>query len=285
MNKCPNCGSDNIMGSSFCVKCGGSLQNTILEPTQVVVEPVTPNVSIQNQNQNLNINQSSNVNQSQMAMKYYFVILIAILLKPFTTLKEEKHKFSSFKNSGILAGVVAVFATLLRLLGTMLQQVRVTNYSYTKGTTTTWVWKNLKEISYFKIIGESLLIFLGILFVVAVLYYIGSLILKKDVSFPKLLGVSTLSFVPMILGNFLLAPIFSIIHSYLGVFCSILGAIYTLVILYEGINQEVTFEGDTKIYFHSVCFSILAFGIYFVYMKYLTSTITSGLENVLDMLK
>ena len=64
---------------------------------------------------------------------------------------------------------------------------------------TTWVWSNLKNVQYLEIILKSFLIYLGVIFVITVIYYLASLVAKKEVSFPKLLGISTLSLIPLLI--------------------------------------------------------------------------------------
>lgn len=285
MNRCPNCGSENIAGSSFCVKCGSRLEFTPpIENQGAYVPPVTVNMnSTQTMSPNPSVN--SNVLGAKISIKESFFLLLAVLLKPYTAFKEEIGKFESSKNSFVLAILVSLLATILNVFKSMLGAVRVTTYSFYKGTTTKWVWENLKEIKYFKLILQNFCVFFGILVVIAIIYYLGCLILKKQVSFAKLLGIASASVVPMLLCLLLLAPLGNLVHAYVGTFISFVGAFYTYVILYETVNGEINLTGDVKIYFNTACFSILVFGMYFVFMKFLASTISSGLGSILDMLK
>ena len=191
---CPNCKAQNIDGSNFCVKCGKAMttppQNdnifsnvqTPATPNNVGVEPVQVNSPSQNipsgmasfvsAGPSVSPQPTQNVESpavttpvvsrtSSITIKNYFFIILAVILKPFTAIKEELAKFSDLKNSAILTGIVAIIATLASLIQTMMNAVVVTNYNILKGTTTTWVWDNLKNVEYIKVIGTNLLVYAG----------------------------------------------------------------------------------------------------------------------------
>ena len=63
----------------------------------------------------------------------------------------------------------------------------------------------------------------------------------------------------------------------------IIGLIYTIILLYENMNNEILLEGNVKYYFNLVCLSILAVVIYFLYMKLVIGPATDGLEEIFDL--
>lgn len=319
---CNNCGTLNNETSKFCIKCGQSLDSTLTnnvevpmqnqqpmqqteqpqmqtveQPMQQTVQTQVQNVQqpmqqpIQSQMQNAQqpMQQTvQNINNVQGNTKIsfmgYFILMLAVILKPFTTFKEELNKFSSFKNSTILSLMVSGIATIINLFTTMWNAVRVKDYGWlSTDTSTKWVWSNLKELKYIEIIGKNFLIYLGIILAIAAVYYIASLIIKKQPNFSRLLGISVLSVVPMLICSLILSPLLGMIWIKLSMPITIIGAVYSILLIYEGMNNEVLVDGNTKYYFNLICMSILGIGLYYLYTKMFVSSVSSELNNILDM--
>lgn len=300
---CPNCGTSNNVGSKFCIKCGQSLANvqTIIEqPIQQAESSIQEihtqtinTTSIQNENnfqtvatptQTTNVSVNSNVSTAKVSFMGYFFIILAVILKPFTTFKEELNKFNGFKNSAVMSIIVSGVATLVNLITTMLNAVMVKSYDWSSGGyKTTWTWENLKELDYLQVVGKNFLIYLGVIVVIAVVYYIASLIVKKQINFSRLLGISALAVAPMLICSLILSPLLSLIWAELAMPITLVGAVYTIVLLYEGMNSEVSLDGNAKYYFNLVCLSILGIAAYYLYMKLFMSSISSGLEDIMDL--
>lgn len=314
---CPNCGNLNQVGSKFCIKCGSSL-NDFVQPSQTVNanqqfieqnQGIQTNIPGQNSPVNLtgeknvmnssgetlqindismmqnNTAASNNNSVSKFSFASYFMLILAVILKPFTAFKNELNKFNDFKNSAILSLIVSVIATLVNLISVMLNTVMVKSFSWSTGDyKTTWVWKNLKDLEYFKIIGKNFLIYLGIIVVIAGVYYIASLIVKKQTNFSRLLGISAIAVVPALVCSLVLSPILALIWDELAMPITVVGALYTFLLIYEGMNNEVLVEGDAKYYFNLVCFSILGIAAYYLYMKLFVSSISGGVDDILDLL-
>lgn len=307
---CPNCGAQNIDGSNFCIKCGKPIENTNpvinnnenVFTTNTPVEPVGVQSPVQNtmQNQTVVPNTEAVVQQPQPAptgtvpnagsvgtskktsTTNVFVSMFKVIKKPFTAMKEELPKFNNIKNSAILAIIVTLIATIASLIQTMFNSVRVVNYNLWTGTTTTWVWDNLKEIEYIKVIGQDLLIFLGIIVAIAFVYYIGSLIIKKQPNFGRMLGIAAMGIVPLYISASIIAPILTLIWAPLGMVVTVMGGVYSLLMIYETMNDEIALEGNAKYYFNLVCLSILLTSAYYIYMKFILSPITDELGGILD---
>ncbi|MBD9085600.1 hypothetical protein EGP64_02915 [bacterium] len=308
---CNKCGIQNMNGTKFCVKCGNALvsqtvnqqvyqttgyQNSSVNPvnnqTQNSVSNSNMGQTMSQQYTNSNVS-NPNVNQTVMNQQYQknygntsgitvsecLASSIAFLLKPDSTLKEESSKFDNIKNSMIMTIVVSVLATLFSLIQTMFNVVRVTKYWSSE---VKWEFSNLKEINYIKTIGTSLLVWLGIILAIAFIYYVVGLILKKKVNFPKLLGISALSIIPIVICSFVLSPLLSLINTSIGLGITVLGFVYTIVLIYEAMNQEIQLEGNLKYYFNLICFSVIVVSIYLIATKLLASSII-GIDNLLDL--
>ncbi len=307
---CSNCGTYNQEGSKFCIKCGQNLVNsadnnvTPVDTNEVVETPALNNNVSETNIQNTNVvesqisstqyNYSQNVSTTNNATNQvsakvsfmgYFFMIIAIILKPFTSLKEELNKFNGFKNSAVLSLIVSGTATIINLLSTMWSAVRVKEFSWTTGNyTTSWVWDNLKNIKYVEVIGKNFLIYLGAIVAIAVVYYLGSLIVKKQTNFSRLLGISALAVTPLLICSLILSPLLSLIWAELAMPIIVIGAVYTIVIIYEGINSEILLEGNAKYYFNLVCLSILGIVAYYLCMKVFMSSIKGGLDGLDDLM-
>ena len=146
---------------------------------------------------------------------------------------------------------------------------------------TKWVFENIKEVEFIKVIGQSFLLYLGIIFAIAAIFYIAGLIIKKQPNFSKLLGISAVSVTPLFLCMLVLAPVISMISSDIGMYRTMVGGIYSFILLYEGVNIEIGLDGNVKYYFNLVCLSILGIAAYYMYMKFLGSAI-GGLGDLLD---
>lgn len=297
---CPNCGTSNNVGSKFCIRCGQSLEGiqsfteqsvqTVEMPFQEVSPQSINNTPVQGADnfqpnivsqQPVNTNIASEVKVSFMG---YFFIILAVILKPFTAFKEEINKFNSFKNSAIMSLIVSGAATLINLITKMLNVVMVKSYSWSSGGyKTTWTWENLKEIKYLEVAGKNFLIYLGVIVAIAVVYYIASLIIKKQTDFSRLIGISAIAVAPMLVCSLVLSPLISLIWAELAMPITLIGAVYTIVLIYEGMNNEVLVEGNAKYYFNLVCLSILGIAAYYLYMKLFISSISGGLEDIVDL--
>ncbi len=214
----------------------------------------------------------------------YFSSILAIILKPFTAFKEKLNKFNVLKNSVILALIVSGLTTIINLVTSMFNVIRVKSFDWSSGDyKTTWVWDNLKELNYIEIIGKNFLICLGVIFAIAVVYYIASLIVKKQVNFSRLVAVSTFAIIPVLISSLILSPLASLIWIQLAMPIVIIGAMYTFVLLYEGMNNEVALEGDIKYYFNLICLSILLIAGYYLCVNLVMSSITSELGDALEI--
>lgn len=297
---CPKCGTLNNIGSKFCIRCGQSLDNIQVSNNQSFQQNQTPfqgvnsqpinNPSIQNTaNFQTNVTpvqstNAGNVSSAKITFKDYFFIILAIILKPFTAFKEELNKFNDFKNSAIMSLIISGVGTLINLIVTMLNSVMVKSYSWSQGSyKTTLNWENLKEIKYLEVIGKNFLIYLGAIVAIAAVYYIASLIVKKQVKFSRLLGISAIAVVPMLVCSLFLSPLLSLIWAKLAMPITVIGAVYTIVLIYEGMNNEVLVEGNSKYYFNLVCLSILGIAVYYLYTKLFISSISSELEDIMNL--
>ncbi|MBQ7239856.1 MAG: zinc ribbon domain-containing protein [Bacilli bacterium] len=295
--KCLKCGTENAEGSLFCIKCGANLKDTenVTQEAQASIEnnqnesvqeavipvqvaPVQEAAPVQAaapvaQQPVVNTQQTqTSVNTSPLN---YLMFIIAIILKPFKSFKDEESKLTNPKTSLIFTLIITGAMTVINLITTVFNAVHVKSFL----GETSWVWDNLKNIKWLEVIGKNFLIYVGVIFAITVVFYLGGLVAKKQVNFIKTLSITTTSVIPAVICSFILAPIGGLIWSYLSVFFSITGIVYSLTIFTTLINEELKLTEDMKVYFFTACFAILCCGAYFAVMKFIESYLTSSLTS------
>lgn len=291
--KCLKCGMENTNESKFCINCGSSLADSSVNNSNIELNLSNNQVdNVQTLNNNVamtevnNSSMSNNINYNNTVKKlvsFPFVsYFINLLLKPYETFKKYEEKLSDSKNSIILAVIVTLLATITTLISTIISSIRVPSYTVSKGYTYKWDFSELKNVQFINIVFKNIIMFALIIGAIALVFYLGSLVIKKNTNFFKLLGISAGSMIPYILGSILLSTIFSIIWAPLGTAIETISIIYTLIILYELINLELNLPIDQKIYFNLICFSILLVGGNFIYDRFITTSVTKSIDNILN---
>ena len=285
---CLKCGGMNNKDTNFCVHCGNNIQINKLEETEVInTIPIQVNLENNERKQFTetvqqpiynNLSNNEQIGNTKSDSLDFIKYIFGTILKPFDNFKKEEDKLNDFKNNGILALIIVGFMTIINLFRTMLDAVRVTSF-WSKEVE--WVWKNLAEVEYLKEIGQSLLIYTGIMFAVSGVYFLACLVIKKDVKFVKMFGVAVTSIIPFALSTSIVSPLLSLIYSPLGICVNVVGTIYSFVIFIEIMNEIINIENkNTKIYFHLICLSILVIGGSFIAYKLILSSLSSSLGGL-----
>lgn len=264
---CSKCGTENVKDSKFCTKCGASLTDETKEKSELLNQV------------------KDKARKTSMVCLEYLKLIMNFILKPATSLKGEISKLDNLKNSGILALIIAIISTLISLIIIMINAVVVKQFDWSEGYITVWKWGNLKNINYISTIFENLIYVLLVIAVIAGIYYIASLIIKKEVKFPRLIGLTSLSITPLLLTSLVISPILSLISVEIAVVAVLVGSIYTILMIHETINNEFKLEGNMKYYFNLICYLVLLVIVYIVVSKLVVATVTSSANGLLDMIK
>src|SRR5574344_324322 len=252
--KCSKCGFINGSSAEFCMKCGAPMESENNDEVEGNVTPVVNNTKKSN----------------------LFFSVLAIILKPFTGIKEELNKFEDTKSSIILVAIVTVVSTILSLLQLIYTTVHVVSKSYySKTITTSWVWDNMKSIDFSKVIGKYILIYLGIILGIAAIYYIARLIVKKDVKFTRLMSIVAIGIIPYVLCSIIVGPLLSILFTDALTYIDIIGFCYSFVLIIRTINDEFKFEGDSGYYINAICMAMIIIIVYIIFQKSVASAISS----------
>lgn len=276
---CKNCGTVNEPGSRFCVGCGQVIESN--EVSQPVVEPVMQPQMQQPVSQPVAQPTIKNNVGESVAFKDYFTLMLNGFIKPGTAIKEKLGKYNVFKNSIILASIISVIATLINLIYTMYITVKVSSYF---GSETEWNFEALKELDYVQLIVKQLILYIGIIFIIASVYYVAGLIAKKQANYSKLVAISALGLVPFVAFMNILSPILGLFSTVLPAFMILIGLLYTFIFMYEGINKELKLEGDVKHYLNTACIIIILLAYaFFIGMMGLDSISTGSFDSFLSL--
>ncbi len=287
---CSKCGALNEATSKFCVKCGAPLNqsvpvNNIETPTvdtQSNISMPLPNqeptnITNNNINNNVSNNVNSNINTNTVVQdKFnYFKYMLHALLKPVKSYKDEENNLSKPKISLIFSLIVIAIMTLINFLIVAITTIRTMNYSFTDGLKYTWDFSKLKDINYIQVIGKNFLVYAIIIFAIAAIYYVASLVIKKGINFIKGLSITTTAIIPVIAGTLILAPIASMIWVPLAMIFIVVSFAYAILIFYDLINKELNLDGDKKIYFNLACLSVIIIAAYFLIITLLVGSLGS----------
>lgn len=302
---CPKCGNENINGSTFCIKCGINLKELV--SNQNINQQSNENINVRQDEQiinNLNYNQvnqptlnqvnNSKENNNQQKFEeakktavHYFKYAKDVLLNPYKTFKEKEVELTKTKNALIFSGILAVVMMLITLLTAMITSIFVKELSAKTFELHTVVkFSNLGDLNYLVLIGRNLLIYAGIIAAIAGVYYIISLIFKKESKFTKLLSISATSIIPFIALGMILSPILSLIWTPLSIIAKVGGLVYSILVFMSLIKEELSFETkDLEIKFHLICLTILGTIGYYLYIKLFMAVVNNGLNDLLNMFK
>ena len=218
-------------------------------------------------------------------MLNYPMFIVNVLLKPYKTFKEEENKLCNVKTSLIFSSIIVVAMMLINLITSMISAIFINDFDVTKFEYVKRLeLSNLGKLDYLELIGKNLLIYAGIIAGIALIYYIVSLIFKKNTNYIKLLSITAISAIPVVLITMIVAPILGIIWETLYFVASIIGIIYSIVIFITLISENIKFENkDLNMYFHLICISVIGVSGYYLLMNIFTSSISSDFGSILDM--
>ena len=280
-NVCSICGTINLGGTKFCVKCGNNLSSLVddnLEPKNAINSNASSTSEVVvdiNERSKANVNSNMEVNTKFDLFGY----IKGTILKPYEYFKKNEKYLENKNNVLILFGLVVGSLVILSLISSMISSVKVTSLFTNE---TTWVWQNLKNVEYFKLFIQNILVYTSILLLISGVYYLTALILKKSVNFIKIVSVVTTAMLPTIISLFILFQILSLFSFVMGLIVALIGVIYSIVIMVELMNDIIYIDNkDIKIYFQVICLSINTIIVgYFVY-RFVLGSLSSGLGSLI----
>ena len=214
---------------------------------------------------------------SKTDFKGFFKVILDAALKPMTAFKEHLPKFADFKNAGILSLIIVAAMTILSTITTVVGIVRTeqcvencsasifsSNKDKKEKIETKWNWDNLEGFDWFESVGKTFLMNIVTIALLAGSYYGMSQVFKaKDANFCRMATVVALGMVPSAVLSFI-APVVGMLNLTLGGIVGWAGIIYSIAIIFIGLNSEVKVEGDKKVYLNIASIACLVLGYYIV---------------------
>lgn len=205
--------------------------------------------------------------------------ILAVILKPISSLKKKLDDYSDIKTAGILVCVVALGRMIINLLGTMISVIFVKQLYWSGKTEFKVTFDNLKNLDYFDLIVKQLFGFIIVVAAVAGVYYIVSLIMKKTVNYFKLATITAVSLVPTIIVSSFVCVIVNYIYVPASIFLAFGAFIYSMFTFACSIDGEIEFkDSNFKVYFHSICLTAIFIITYYVLSNSVFSSISSLLQ-------
>lgn len=312
---CNKCGTINNEASKFCIKCGNPLENPVVnanlnnevvnlesniinnnvinnqsninsfvEPVAVSTAPVSSAISQESNGYKVNSDNINEIGVKNISFNYFRYIWSA-LIKPLKTFKGEEESLSETKNSLIFAGIVSVIMMLIGLLTSAISVIFTDKFDYqTYETKMAIDFSNLGNLDYVTLIFKNLIIYAAIILAIAGVYYLGSLVIKKTISFAKTLSISATSILPFVVLGMLISPILGKIWEPLSVIAMVAGTVYSIIIFFVLIRKEIALDDpDLDAYFHLACMTILGTAGYYVVINFLISPLASEFDDLLNM--
>lgn len=206
-------------------------------------------------------------------------MIIGIIIKPATTIFENVKNYTKFLKSLLLSFWMGIFSFIFCLIGRLIAG----SFSTTKDAISGASKINLdfsglfNTSNYVPYLLITLLIGFVAIIIIALVYYFSSFVSSKGVHIGVYFAISSLSIVPTIIGFTILHPIISILSSSIALLVLMFCIIYTLIILFTGINYTVKFKtADGALLYNAVNIAII-----FSIMVFIFSTLST--LNILDL--
>lgn len=266
--KCVKCGENNKDGASFCSKCGSKLE--------AKKEDKKEKVEVEEKNDDV-----VTVSIDTKEAKNFFVYLKDVFVSPAKTTKKALKKVKTTQDAFMLSLFVTLTALVINLVVNMVSCIFVKQYSFLEGTKLVVDFAQIGKLDYISLIFKAFAFIAVIILGIASVYYIATLVLKKEVPYRKFLIVSTNAFIPMAFVTLLICPIVSIISAPVSSCLALLALLYMGFILVSGMNSLVEIEDtDRKMYFHLVCLGILMIAFYFITTEILVDAAVGALGSL-----
>ena len=180
---------------------------------------------------------------------------------PAKTIKGNLKYFKDPKVALISALVIAGMMMILHFVGTVFGSFFTKECDWLGGSCkTVFTLEGLKHLNYVDLIFKTLMLNVIYVFAFAGVFYLGSLIAKKDLKFMEVLSLIAIAMVPTVIATYILGPIVGMIYAPLGGVIKLAGTIWTTFIAVFSINDMIVFKDtDQYVFYHFGCLSTLSF--------------------------
>lgn len=238
--KCEKCGHINEKNTIYCSLCGNVINNT------QNISDLLSNKNKDNIKNNL-VEESlikKNVLQEEVITNEKSKIF-HILTKPISFIRNNK------KNNSI---ILLLLTILLLTIGNFIYNV-LNNIN------------NLSNLNYINLLLKNFFIFGGYIITIILIYYLLILVINNKLSIKKITSIICYSLYPFILGVFIIMPLFRLLFNEISIILTILFSIYSLSITTININNNLNIKENIKLYFNTLCISLVIILSYYVFFK------------------
>lgn len=212
-------------------------------------------------------------------IKKTFNDLLAFCLRPCKTYDKNSSSIT-VKGSFIFAGIVTVLVMVAGILGSLIGTIKSTSCSLFGGCETVWFKNFGSGIDWGLVTYKTLLINAVVMLVVAGIFYLAGLVIKKEVKFDKLLTICAIVLIPSIVGT-IATNFFGMFWDVLGIIIGLAVAIFEIITFVTLLNKEFDFDGDKKVIFYTVVFTIILFIAYLLIINNIGNILGSSLSGLL----
>lgn len=194
------------------------------------------------------------------------------ILKPISSVESNAATLKNPKDTFIFAGIIAVAITVCKLITTMLSTIFYKQYDFwTQKYSWNISFSNLDSLDYVNLIFVNLLQYAIVILGIAGVYYLATLVLKKDTTYVKTLGIVSVAVIPNIVLSFA-GSILGIIWSPIATFIGAAAVAYTILILTLSLKNILKINDfDKLIFFNVIIVAILKVLEYIVFSSKLFS--------------
>lgn len=261
---CIKCGAKNKKGAAFCSKCGNALE--VIEEKKVTKKKIEKKEEVKEETpvENVNVieektgvdfeNKKDDITITIDKQKYISLwnYIVDGIFRPITTNEKILKDGNDMEEAITRVFKVGVVGMLVNLVMTMIRSIFVKTPTL-EGFKTVIDVTGLKELDYLSLIFKNLIIYLIIMCLVACIYYLGSLVLKKELKFENLLTISANSFIEVIATFIFLYQIVILFSVKLSIVVLILGMILYMLVLTKNISREIKLNDPNKEILFHVC--------------------------------
>lgn len=261
---CIKCGAKNKKGAAFCSKCGNALE--VIEEKKVTKKKIEKKEEVKEETpvENVNVieektgvdfeNKKDDITITIDKQKYISLwnYIVDGIFRPITTNEKTLKDGNDMEEAITRVFKVGVVGMLVNLVMTMIRSIFVKTPTL-DGFKTVIDVTGLKELDYLSLIFKNLIIYLIIMCLVACIYYLGSLVLKKELKFENLLTISANSFIEVIATFIFLYQIVVLFSVKLSIVVLILGMILYMLVLTKNISKEIKLNDPNKEILFHVC--------------------------------
>ena len=212
--------------------------------------------------------------------------LISTLTKPATAIKENISQYSNFKTSWQLPVFIGAFFSVISTISQAFNKVYTPAHKslFGKQIAASWNWSNLENFDWVQTLFTQFIVHLIPVLLIAVIYYLISLVFKKNSNFFRLVTILTVASLPSILIAYLAAPIVSLFSPAASIILTFSGLSYGSLIAYEAINHELGFKENERIFANLIFITIIYIVIYAIFSSAMQS-LFKGNSSQLDLIE